>query len=490
MKTRHFTIIMLAVLTSCGNNRLKTDEKLLAKQILTEEQQIAQEAELRAKREKQLADSIAKLPKGFQFKGERGIDEENPPTKIDIIANRQNSQHVKLSQLFSKIDYITLVPLSDSIFYREGANFLVNKNFIYGVSKQGIAQYNHQGHFIKYICKNELHSTKINGSEMTFEEDFNQFVGGTQAKLVNGKLYYKFENRAQKLACFMEYDEGRDGNNVSLNASDNELTKSPITGLGRNISSSQVRRFGTFAAEIYPLGGNCFANVAARKGSAEGKNYITLSYTNGDTLCSFADYDMVTNYHRSIARASAPGNSYVLNGNLYTRKAYHDTIFKVVAPNRIIPHIILDFGGQGITESIQWMDPGYDLTNKLILLDLLETKHYLFLTYTKQVSSDSKDLVFSRLIYDKKNKALYSVYVDEKPDSFDAWFHDPYAPEINIENDIDHKPFLWPDHATEQGVAYTFFTPQQFAEKAGYPFELQHTSIDDNSCIIAIYQSK
>jgi hypothetical protein len=481
-------ILALGLFSSCGKNRLKTDEKELTKQILTEEQQLAQEAKLRAKHEKQLADSIAKLPKGFRFKEEREVDSENPPVEIDIIASRQNPKSIKLSQLFSKIDYIILELLPDSAFYNSNPNFILNNNSIYGASSKGIAQYDRQGHFIKYICQNELHSTKINGTEMTFENDFNQFVGGTQAKIVNGKLYYKFENRAKKLASFMEYDEGRDGNDIILNAFDNELTKPLITGLGRNISSSQVRRFGTFAAEIYPLGGNFFANVAARKGSAEGKNYITLSYTNGDTLCSFVDYDMVTNYHRSLARVSAPGNSYVLNGNLYTRKAYHDTIFQVVIPNRLIPHIILDFGGQGITESIQWMDPGYDLTGKLILQDLLETKQYLFITYTRQVSSDSKDLLFSRLIYDKRTKALYSVYVDEKPRSFEAWFHNPYAPEINIENDIDHKPFLWPDHATEQGVAYTFFTPEQFAEKLGTSAGLFFTNISNKSYIIAIYQ--
>jgi uncharacterized membrane protein YciS (DUF1049 family) len=57
-------LIAMILCTSCNSNRLKTDEKSLAKQILTEEQQLAHEAELRAEREKQLADSIAKLPKG------------------------------------------------------------------------------------------------------------------------------------------------------------------------------------------------------------------------------------------------------------------------------------------------------------------------------------------------------------------------------------------------------------------------------------------
>ncbi|MDP3180270.1 MAG: hypothetical protein Q8M67_00450 [Bacteroidota bacterium] len=105
MKTRittsFFILVILTITISCGRNRLKTDEKTLAKQILTVEEQLAHDTELRAEREKQLADSIAKLPKGFRFKEDRSVDLNNPPVVIDIIGNRTNPQKIKLSQLFS-----------------------------------------------------------------------------------------------------------------------------------------------------------------------------------------------------------------------------------------------------------------------------------------------------------------------------------------------------------------------------------------------------
>jgi hypothetical protein len=43
-------ILFTVLLMGCARNRLKTDEKSLVKQILTEEEQREHEAELRAKR--------------------------------------------------------------------------------------------------------------------------------------------------------------------------------------------------------------------------------------------------------------------------------------------------------------------------------------------------------------------------------------------------------------------------------------------------------
>lgn len=490
MKATTTTIFLLfavfAIAVSCGHNRLKTDEKKLGNQILTEEEQLAHEAQQLVEREKQLADSIAKLPKGFRFKEEREVDSEISPIEIDVVASRQNPKSIKLSQLFSKVDYITLEPLNDSTFYNRDSYFIINKNSLYGASSKGIAQYDWQGHFIKYICQNDLHFTKINGTEMTFENDFNQFVGGTQAKIVNGKLFYKFENRPKKFACLMEYDESNNQKTVSLTMPDVETGQSFITGLGKNVGSLQVRRFLTLPTNIYPLNSNCFADVASRK--TIGNNHITLLYTNGDTLCSFPNYDKAPVYHKKVVSVSATGNNYNLNGVLYARESYNDTIFRIVPPNKLVPHIILNFGKNGITSPIQWMDPGYDLTGKLLLHDFLETPKYLFITYSKQISSQHRDIVFSRLIFDKASKTVISVYVDEVPQTFTNWLHEPYAPEIGVENDLNDKPFIWPNYATEQGVAYTFFTPEQFAEKLGISADLFFTNISNKSFIIAIYR--
>ena len=76
---------ILVVFISCNHkNKLNSDEQALSKQILTEEEQLAQEAAQRAEKEKQLADSVAKLPKGFRFKEDRSVDPQNPPVIMDV----------------------------------------------------------------------------------------------------------------------------------------------------------------------------------------------------------------------------------------------------------------------------------------------------------------------------------------------------------------------------------------------------------------------
>ena len=115
MKMRYFsyTIIILAVLISCGRNRLKTDEKELTKQILTEEEQLEHEASLREQREKQLADSLAKLPKGFRFEEQRKADPQRPPVVINIAESLENIAELKLSDVATDIKYIRLEPVPD-----------------------------------------------------------------------------------------------------------------------------------------------------------------------------------------------------------------------------------------------------------------------------------------------------------------------------------------------------------------------------------------
>ena len=109
-----YLLLFLLIAVSCNSNRLKTDEKSLVKQILTEEEQRAHEAELCVEREKQLADSIAKLPKGFRFKEERGVDPEHPPIVIDIAGSLDSIHPFKLSNVATEVNYIRMETLPDS----------------------------------------------------------------------------------------------------------------------------------------------------------------------------------------------------------------------------------------------------------------------------------------------------------------------------------------------------------------------------------------
>ena len=491
MKAILFLLTASLLIVSCHHNRMKTDEKTLKKEILTEEQQRAREDSLRAEREKQLADSIAQLPKSYRFREDRSIDPQHPPMVIDLIGNRTNPQKIKLSQLFSKIEYIRLEPLPDSSFYQGRTGFLVSKNFLYGFSAKGIVQYDHAGKFLKYICKNEYHYTLANGYEMVMEEDWNRFRGGTQPKLLNGKLYYKYEDRPAGTACLMEYDEQPGDLSLPLPAQENQ--NHGINGLGVQVTKLKARKNIMDRTMFAPLGNLFFGKFSIGKSVRGGeKNFLTVIGHSGDTICAFEDKDPIRNFTKSVYRGVDDGNSYYQDGTLYIRQAFNDTIFRLVLPNRLVPAYILDFGSLGIRSSNEGIDPGVSLKDKLILQSFLETNRYLFIAYSKDYdcpnTAKSGTLKYSRLIYDKKSKSYILLYADEAPVTSEGKMSWPSAPEINIGNDLDDFPFLWPDQVTSEGLPFISFTPKRLAERLKNDQYLHFREMEPDDQVIAIYK--
>lgn len=490
---KHYSIILWGSLIcftiSCGGNKLKTDEKTLSKQILTEEEQLAKEEASRVENEKQLADSIAKLPKGFRFKENRSIDPNNLPTVIDIIGSRsEKPQRIKLSQMFSKIKYVKLAPLSDSSFYDTGIGLLVSDKYMFGYSGNGIVQYDREGKFIKYICKNENHYTKSNGMVMVSQDDWNRFVGSSQPKLLNNKLYYRYEDRSAGFASLMEYNPIEEVTQVTLPVKENN--KKNIQGLGKEIAILKARKQMTERPEFVPLGSMFIGSISKGKSIRGEKNILTITGSNGDTICSFADNDPIKNFTRSVYRGVDEGYSYHYNGTFHLRQAFNDTIYQLTPPSRLIPKYILDFGSMGIQSAMEGVDPTYSLKDKLVPQSFLETSRYLFITYTKDYecpnTAKQGTLKFSRLIYDKKNRKIISIYQDEKPilskGGDMAWAS---APDLNIENDIDAMPFKWPESVTSNDQVFSIFSGKELI-KLNVP-NLPVKDIRANDRIIAIY---
>lgn len=496
LKTKVFLLLVVLVITviSCGRNRLRTDEKALVNQILTEEEQLAQQEAARAEREKQLADSIAKLPKGFRFKEDRKVDPNNPPTVIDIIGSRSKTpQKIKLSQLFDKIKYIKLGPLPDSSFYDLStgiqAGVLVSDQYIYGYSTNGIIQYDQEGKFIKYICKNESYSTKVNGITMVSQEDWNRFVGSSQPKLLNNKLFYRYEDRPAGFASMMEYSESSDPINASLPVQEN--TNKTIKGLGKEITKLKARKQMTERLEFVPLGSTFVGSTPKGKSLRGEKTILTITSNTGDTVCTFADKDPIKNFSRPVYRGVDDGNSYHSNGVFHLRQAFNDTIYQLVPPSRLIPKYILEFGSMGIQSANEGIDPNLSLKDKLVPQSFIETSRYLFITYSKDYdcpnTAKQGTLKYSRLIYDKKNKNLIPIYLDEKPFLSEggnmAW---PSAPDVNIENDLDAMPFKWPEAVTSTDQLISIFKGEELM-KLNVP-DLPVKNVHANDRIIAIYR--
>jgi hypothetical protein len=154
--------IVFLLFISCHHNRskLNTDEQKLKAEIEQEEEERKAEESTAAQITPAIHDSLAS---GFRLKENRTEDTANPPIILDFISTRKNVKPIKVSDLFSKIEYIRIEPDPDSLFYEPGATYIVSDKFIYAYSMNGIAQYNFDGHFLNTSVKTKVITPPIKG---------------------------------------------------------------------------------------------------------------------------------------------------------------------------------------------------------------------------------------------------------------------------------------------------------------------------------------
>ena len=262
MNTKILILPLLILFIGCNSrNKLKTDEKSLAKQILTEEQQRAHEDSLRAEREAPLADSIAKLPKGFRFPEDRSADSNNPPVVIDIAGNRDNSQKIKLSHLFKGIKYIRLQSEPDSTFITSGfRNIVVGENHIYGFSMQaGVVQFGLDGKFIGFVCRNNLPVSRTpDGAPMLMTSDPATKMAW-QIFYADGKLCYKYLDRETQTTSYYQFDDETDCSETLVLPT---LEEGKVENKPQGIKYAQFSdKFVSKSTILYPLSGGMNALV-------------------------------------------------------------------------------------------------------------------------------------------------------------------------------------------------------------------------------------
>jgi hypothetical protein len=500
MKPTHFKLVIpaigililaLCLSSSCSRNRLKTDEKKLVNQILTEEEQLAQQEARRTEREKQLADSIAKLPKGFQFNEDRKIDQQNPPVVIDIIGSRKNSQKIILSRLFNKVEYIRLEQTQDSTEFTLGLQFIVAPNHIYVKSGKGsIFQFDREGHFIRKVCTGNLQFTSINGGMMVTKEQSELFEGAQGAYWNGVKLCYQYENRPAQKSYLVTFDDEKTQGTSGLQLPETIESQNLMKGSGKILTEIKKNASSTYSsATPYVLRNNILAFAQRRKRVEQTTNFISMVSTNGDTLCKFRDYDPIRNFSKSTYRGVDGGDTYYKDGTLYLRQSFNDTIYQLIPPNRLVPKYILDFGDSGIRSAQEGIDPGVSLKEKLVPQSFLETNRYLFITYSKDYdcpnTAKSGSLKYSRLVYDKESRTLTSIYIDEAPFVPEGKMTWPNAPDFNIENDLDKMPFKWPGSVTAGGLPFSTFSGKELLKQKNPDLPLKNIQKDER--IIAIY---
>jgi hypothetical protein len=443
-------ILVLCLFASCGGNRLKTDEKLLAKQILTEEEQLAQQETKRVEREKQLADSIAKLPKGFRFKEERSIDAQKPPVVIDIAGSLNNTVDKHLSDVASDIKYIRLEPVPDADLPRNMKyKFYMMDDHLIAVNLFGIHQYTKEGKFVKSIVKNQITGVKYDEkrNQINVWSDYTLIGGGTSLWARGNSLFYTYVNLISGESYIMEYDCSQD---LSVSSAVfNPENKNLITGLGKILldrnhgkttpppSRKHQGMWSSSPEGIYEELGIFSPDKNTYMTHLNGKNMWGIFSNQGDTLTTFAKLEQVKNYTKPLTRGTDHGFQYESRGNLYFRTNFNDTVFQVVPPNRIVPVYVFNLGKYKVNKQ-EGIDPDVKLDGKIIPQDWAETKNYIFLTFTKDSydcpnNRKNKSVKIYHALFSKSNHQLQIVKGD--PTDYEAPI---------LTNNIDGGYPVWP----------------------------------------------
>ncbi|HNX44104.1 MAG TPA: DUF4933 domain-containing protein [Bacteroidales bacterium] len=491
-----FEILLIALLlllvgeTSCNRNRLKMDEQSLVKEL-------ADEQKSGVWQNGQATGSFSNAKPGIRYKEIRSADPSNPPVVIDIAAVQDHAAKIKASRLFQQIQVVR-IPADEtkSPLSHYSKNYIISNRHIYQFSRfTGIRQYDMRGRLVKDICDNNMpYIDNGEGSVAVDAREYKQqFSGAVSARLVDGKFYYQYENQPGDQCELKMVDDADNAPSISDNRTGVENHRN-FEGFGKTVIDFGKPSGNGINPNLYCiLPGNQLATYSSAKSPAGNAPLLTLLTKNGDTVCIFNDYDPVKHLKGRVYRSPDENYMYPVDNQFHIKPAFNDTIFELLPPNRLLAKFVLHFGDRGVNNSTEGMDPQFNLKDKLLLNDLIESDKYIFITYTRDYSCPNTakhgTLKYGRIIFDKSKHEVIAVYSCEKPEiNPEQPFSWPKAPEKNIENDLNGCPFFWPTGVTADNKPFAavsgkrlmrYFRPGQAA-----PME----TLQENDMVIFIYK--
>ncbi|MDP3003381.1 MAG: DUF4933 domain-containing protein [Bacteroidales bacterium] len=430
-------LLMLFPTFSCHRNRLKTSEKELAKEILTQENE-NKEAE-RIALEKQLADTLNQPKKGVLFKEDRSVDPACPPVIIDIAGSLNNIKEFKLSDVVSEIRYVRLETVPDSTFSRAMKfKYYLFSNYIIATNPCGILHYSKDGKFINIIVKNKTTGINVDADWMQVM-GVNTFIGGgTSVWAIGDSLFYTYRNSITGQEYIMGYDLSK--KQISPSKQYEPENPDQIIGLGEiALDMNPAKRKPVWKYKlspelvswampyeyIYQSIGTFYLDKNTYAKELERTDKIAVINNKGDTLTAFTRFE-----EGNSLRFEFGGKQFLWNG-------LNDTVFQVVGSNRIIPVIVLNLG-QYKASLKQVRQIGFDLTGKIIPRHFAENRNFIFLIFSKnaydsQNNRKNKKVQIYHALFLKQNHQLFII----KGDPYN------YFPEI-LENNLDGSIPVWP----------------------------------------------
>lgn len=432
-------LLLFISILSCRNNRLKIDEEKLKLELF------ASGRSENASDKSISSDTSDHIKNGIMYKADRSVDPLHPPLIIDIAGSLDNIKEIHLSDVFTEIRYIRIQPPPDSTFKNfTGFRYYLTDNSIIAFNVFGLIHYARDGRYIKTIVKNEFTKIEVTPNYIMSYYDMT-FIGAysPNIKTSDNKLFYSYLNNIAGQEYLMEYDcsELQLGQTQKFDPEnpDKILGSGKIIGDLNHGKAKYTPDKRNPGVEIYTIQATGMSwiddNFYMKK--LKGDDMMAIFNKDGDTLSAFTQHEKLINYTKNLQRGVDSGEQYEFNGNTFFRNAFNDTVFQVIPPNRLLPLYVFNLGSFKVSRQ-QGVDPGFDLTGKIIPQDWAESDNFIFLTYVK----DGYDCSNSR-----KNKAvkIYHAVYSKSTGQLSVLKGDPfdYKPEI-LGNDIDGGLPVWP----------------------------------------------
>ena len=346
------------------------------------------------------------------------------PVIIDIAGNLENRKEFRLSDFGLSARYIR-IQLPEGVEFTRTLNVLSDNDNIFINTVQGLFWYSAKGEYIAPLHINEFENTE-HGARMLRGIASN-------VDLLNGSLFYYTI-------------EGRESQPNILDVK--ELKNKILSDYHVQFQSAFFPRNVVVAGRNFLIDNQSYLTIG---GFTRPVSTFTAMSIQGDTLFRLNNYYQPTIRGGSFSRTTE--TFYRIGGNVMLQKAYNDTVFALIPPNRLEPAFVMDWG-EFRPDMNRFANGGAE-EGKFILRNWVETQQHIFIEYTEGRDFPARreregNIPRHLAIFDKETKTLTHHT----------------APIFMFENDIDPvgMPFF-PQGVNHHGEMYMVFSKAQVQQQ-------------------------
>ena len=208
-------------------------------------------------------------------------------------------------------------------------------------------RFSRNGRYIEPIANSNIQTRQINNKSFFgyFEKETYRGIWWNHVSTAGSRVFYKFSDYPNMKVSLFQYELSANSQSLSLpfqreQTTDGSFTKGLIVTSGKEAIRSGTP--GLSSTQIIGISSNFYAGVPhVLKANNNGLMMATFNL-NGDTLCKFTQFDKLeTPITSQVIRSISTISGWHYKGVYTFKRAFNDTIFRLIPPNRIVPAFVL-----------------------------------------------------------------------------------------------------------------------------------------------------